>query len=200
MLICTQNQLQVFTKSQISTNFLWHRLPEKCSRLQNHWHSCLMRFIDFNILVDADADVSKIKGVNLILCLMGVKNLFFAHLCFLPPKVSKLFWARGPPSLGYAKNKGCFLWEGFPYLTTSRLCWHILRQSSRLRRCPVRRCNRHWGIWILLNCYFVFSASLSHLTMLKTLRSLLPLSFEIKSVLLSKFSARPARVSKLKKR
>ena len=140
-----------------------------------------MRFIDFNILVDADADISKIKGVNLILCMMGVKNLFFAHLCFLPPRVF-------------------FLWEGFPYLTTSPLCWHILKQSSRPRRCPARRCNRHWGIWILLNCYFVFSSSLSHLTMLKTLRSLLPLSLEIKSVLLSKSSARPARVSKLKKR
>ena len=111
MLICTQNQLQVFTKSQISTNFLWHRLPEKCSRLQSHWHSCLMRFIDFNILVDADADISKIKGVNLILCMMGVKNLFFAHLCFLPPKVSKLFWAEGPPIWGMPKIKGAFYWK-----------------------------------------------------------------------------------------
>ena len=143
----------------------------------------------------------QIKGVNPILCVRAVKNLFFAHLCFLPQKGSKLFWAEGsPPIRGMPLIKVFFLWEGFPYLTTSRLCWRILKQSSRPRRCPARRCNRHWGIWILLNCYFVFSASLSHLTMLKTLRSLLPLSFEIKSVLLSKFSARPARVSKLKKR
>ena len=130
----------------------------------------------------------------------GGQTFVFRSPLFSPPMSVKIILGKGPPSLGYAKNKGCFLWEGFPYLTTSRLCWHILRQSSRLRRCPVRRCNRHWGIWILLNCYFVFSASLSHLTMLKTLRSLLPLSFEIKSVLLSKFSARPARVNKLKKR
>ena len=130
----------------------------------------------------------------------GSQKFVFRSPLFSPPKSVKIILGRGPPHLGYAQNKGCFLWAGFPYLTTSRLCWHILKQSSRLHRCPARRCNRHWGIWILLNCYFVFSSSLSHLTMLKTLRSLLPLSFEIKSVLLSKFSARPARVSKLKKR
>ena len=130
----------------------------------------------------------------------GSQKFVFRSPLFSPQKVSKLFWAEGPPIWCMPKIKGVFVWEGFPYLTTSRLCWHILKQSSRLHRCPARRCNRHWGIWILLNCYFVFSSSLSHLTMLKTLRSLLPLSFEIKSVLLSKSSALPARVSKLKKR
>ena len=131
----------------------------------------------------------------------GGQKIGFRSPLFSPPKSVKIILGRGgPPIWGMPKIKGVFLWEGFPYLTTSLLCWHILKQSSRLRRCPVRRCNRHWGIWILLNCYFVFSISLSHLTMLKTLRSLLPLSFGIKSVLLSKSSARPARVSKLKKR
>ena len=132
----------------------------------------------------------------------GGQKFVFRSPLFSPPKSVKIILGRVvPPKFGACPKKRVFFFsEGFPYLTTSPLCWHILKQSSRPRRCPVRRCNRHWGIWILLNCYFVFSISLSHLTMLKTLRSLLPLSFEIKSVLLSKFSARPARVSKLKKR
>ena len=131
----------------------------------------------------------------------GGKKFVLGSPLFSPPKSVKIILGRrGHPIWGVPKIKAVLLWEGFPYLTTSRLCWRILKQSSRPRRCPAKRCNRHWGIWILFSCYFVFSSSLSHLTMLKTLRSLLPLSFDINLVLLSKSSARPASVSKLKKR